>query len=254
VDAPFRTHPECPSELRLDRFSLAELAREDADQVRAHVDGCARCKERVEFRERGLGAFGGLDSARMVSAIAAKLGTAANAPALAKKRRRAPVLPILASIAALFAALAVMYPRERTDEVRAKGELGLTIYRERAGKVEQLAAGDRVRAHDRLRFVVGVPESAQEIMIVSVEEGGKIFAYYPSDGTKRSRAPKITADGALEGAIELDSSLAGERVHLVACKKPFTLDELKAGPRPDLLDIPKDCESASFGMLKEGAP
>jgi hypothetical protein len=245
---PFTTHPECPSELRLDQLHLGELAASDSANVNAHVSGCARCKARVEFRQRGLAAFAGLDPGRMVSSIAA----ASPSDPVVRRPSRTRWVPIAASAAAVVLIAALVIPRETPDEIRPKGDLGLTIFRERAGKVERVIAGDKVRAKDRLRFEVSIPDKARQIMIVSVEDGGKMFTYYPSDGSERSQPPKTSGDGALEGAIELDASLASEEIHLVACTEPFRMADLALGKNE--LKTPPGCEETSLLVKKEGAP
>lgn len=244
TEALFKTNPECPSELRLDQLHSRELSAADAAGVRAHVAGCSRCLERVAFRERGFAAFAGVDPGRMVRSIEERVP---RREVPARVSRRMAWVPVAASAVAACVVAAILIPRGG-DEIRPKGTLGLTVFRERGGKVERVIAGDRVRAKDRLRFEVSVPAAVQEIMIVSVEDGGKMFTYYPSDGTEKSRPPKVTSDGALEGAIELDASLADEQIYLIACPQTFAVPDLKTSLPP------KNCEATSLLIKKEGAP
>jgi hypothetical protein len=138
------------------------------------------------------------------------------------------------------------------ETIRSKGPLELSVFRERDGEVKELPSGaPAFKAGDRVRFKIRLPERADrsEILIVGVEASGRMFTYYPSDGTNRSKEPNVRPDGALAGAIELDSYEGDEWLHLVHCPRGFSVDELQR-KAPDALGVPKECERASFLMKR----
>jgi hypothetical protein len=260
-DALFGTHPGCPSELRLDRLKLGELGADEAAGVRDHIRACTRCRERIALRNEGMAAFSGVDAPKLLTRIEQALDTkptreqpTVTAPiVMAVRKRSGHVFAWTAAIGAVLVGVALALPEG--EQVRAKGSLGLTVYREREGRVERAASGDTFRANDRLRFGVDLPDpGAAQIMIVSVERGGGVFAFYPSDGSKRSKAPAINGDGALEGAIALDDSDHDEWIHLIACPHSFSLSDLTPGELPGRVTAPPDCKMTTFVMRKESTP
>jgi hypothetical protein len=249
-------HPEgCPSELRLDRYFHQELAEQDGAAVKAHLDGCAYCKERITLRQGGFASLPAIDPAASLAAIERSLGAPPPpAPWLERVRallRPRVVLPGLVAAAAAAIAVIAVAPRPPEDEVRAKGTLELAVHRERDGKVERLAPGARARAGDRLRFSARVPaEPGGEIMILSLEAEGRITVLYPEIGADRSRPWAPDAEGVLPGAVVLDDYAQQEWLVLVYCPRPFQRAELAA--RASRIAAPEGC--ATEQLLLRGSP
>jgi hypothetical protein len=265
----FVTFPDCPSELRLDRLYLKALAENETSQTRAHLESCERCRARWTLRDKGFAAFGDVDAEELLAKIdkraaipGMRIPPAISQPMIvlseSKKRvePQAPpprkLWPAAASAMLVIALAGVIYFSPAPEETRLKGGTELTIFRERGGEVVRAGTADSFRAGDRLRFAVDVEH--QEIMIVSVKQGGKLSTFFPADGSKRSKPAQQDDRGALPGAIELDDSATEEYLHLVACPAAFSIDDLKPGARPDLLDTPSGCRRTTLLLKKERSP
>jgi hypothetical protein len=241
----------CPSELELDRFHYGELGAAKEEEVTRHIEACAVCAARLRARESGFAAFGEVDPDRIFGKVSARLA-AENVTMLARMRR-AIASPVIVPLAAAACALFLFLARTPEPEtIRSKGRLELSVFRERRGAVEELASGEAAfKAGDRVRFKIRLPEQVErsQILIVGVEASGRMFTYYPSDGTNRSKEPNVRPDGALAGAIELDSYQGDEWLYLVHCSRGFSIDEL-VRKTPGSLGVPKECELASFLMKR----
>ncbi len=275
-----RPTPACPSDLTLDRGHLGELSADRAAALEAHFDVCADCRARRDQREAGFEALP-VDAAALFARIQAagpkrpvrdfvggvladattpRPEGSSDAPTLSAPRLaawaraldalrdfatswRAPVL-VGAAAAIAFA----LVPAE-SDTLRTKGDgLGLRVFRERAGQVEEQLSGAEFAARDRLRFEVSAPAGAQ-IMIVGVEESGDVFTYYPTDADRSARIQRAD-DGALAGAIELDDYAGREWLHLVSCPDAFAKGDLTLSPGPRGVAAPTGCDVRAFELAR----
>ena len=243
---PSKRSKGCPSELLLDQLALGEL--DDAEGLRAHVQGCADCQARVALREGGFSALPPLDEAVVLSRIEAQLRAPEQAPKtlldrLGFVRRPAFWIPVAAGLA--LVALRWM-PQPSEEVVRMKGRIGLRVYKASAQGAEEVLSGAPLRPQDRLRFKVLT--DAPQIMIVGVEAQGERSVYYPI-GKRRSAPPRTDVEGALQGAVALDDYIGEERLYLVACQEEFSLEAL-GRTEPAGLQPPEGCKIADFLIRK----
>jgi hypothetical protein len=200
--------PGCPSDLQLDRL----VAGEPAPAAAQHLGGCALCTERVEERRQGFAAFAEVHPAALRARI----------EQLAPQRRRWPGrlrLPLALAAAAAAAVIVAARPGgPATDQVRAKGGLGLHVHRMRGDGSEEMASGDRFAAGERLRFAVDVPERGY-VTISGVEASGRPYQAWPVGGG----APALLPAGErqlLPGAVALDARRGRETLYLIHCLSP----------------------------------
>jgi hypothetical protein len=236
----------CPSDFEIDRWHLAELDAGPLERLEAHLAACAPCAARAAIARAGFAALE-VDGDRLYGSLAEKMHDR-RLGLWARLRRWAALPQIMIPVAA--AASIAVFSVTGEDVVRSKGGLALGVFRERGGAVEEVANGSTLKRGDRIRFKIRVPEisDASRIMVVGVEASGKVFAYYPSDGSDRSATPRVKADGALEGAIELDDYRGEEVLYLIHCRRDFALRDVSLSGKE--LRPPDACERASFSMVR----
>jgi hypothetical protein len=244
----------CPSELELDRYHFGELRTTKEEELARHIEECSTCATKLRARERGFSAFASVDADRLFARVEARL-EAVPKPSWIERMQRllfAPQALWPAAVAAMVALVFVSLPQTEDDAIRSKGSLSLSVFRERNGAVEELTGDEaEFRTGDRVRFKIHLPEKTKssQILILGVEETGKVSTYYPSDGSERSAPPEVRPDGALAGAIQLDAYRGKEWLHLVLCPRGFGVGDLeKKGPAD--LRAPKECERTSFLMKR----
>jgi hypothetical protein len=265
----------CPSELDLDRYHQGEMGGGEAARIASHREGCASCRARLEQREAGFAAFGEVDPSRMVAKLHERLG-GQDIPEPAARRakeimgvvpagaghERAPTFwgrffnaarrPLLLAPVAVGVLLVtgvglkLALEPDRGDD-RLKGSMVLEVHK--MGANAPIKDGDVLKADDRIRFEVSIPESG-EIMVVGEESTGSLFAYYPSGEEKRSRSI-AGVHQILEGASELDASRGREWIHLVWCPRPFSLDDVKRGQARGTPILAPECRTRSVSIVKE---
>lgn len=244
-------NPDCPSETILDRFGWGELPAEDISSIKEHLTICQECRQRMSLREKGFEAFSELDQ----HSLRSKIETAC-------RPEKKPVRGFLnfswlrwqiavGATAALLLFVTIgltVWHEPVQDELRSKGALQLSIYREHKGQVEQAVNGDVFNPGDRLRFEVDLAR-AGNILIVGVEQSGRMYTLFPTDGSGISRAISAGQYQKLPGAIRLDDSLGEEWVHLVHCQQPFQAAQLKISG-PEGITAPEECRVSSFRIRK----
>jgi anti-sigma factor RsiW len=222
--------PECPSELRLDRWEQGELAGADKAELDAHVPGCAHCQARVQERALLMQMISEPERRKMLDQImkAAPPATTA-APWWRRWLGESRMMPAYAAAFALVLVFLsirlISLPEGPIEGVQSKGGLALTVYREHAGSVERARLGEEMDPGDRLRFGIEVPIGGH-VMIVGIEADGASYVCFPSNGASRSAPVNAGRTDALPGAIELDESTGREELHLIHCPRPFTLEEV----------------------------
>lgn len=251
---------DCPSDLALDRLHAGELPSAESQRLTAHVQTCASCPARLAMRQAGFGAVPEVDPRPLLSTIRRRLHESEAVPAGRRWLRQLGMF--FAPMAAATAALAVLLvirkgPPEHpggspptagapgTDVVRAKGGLGLHVYRHRGGpgndpssgpnnspnsgpaapdsSGQATLSGERFAPGDRLRFVVDLPTSGQ-VSIVGIEASGSLYVAWPSPGSPEPTLRPAGKGQELPGAVALDSSQGRETLYLVHCPP--------AGPPP----------------------
>lgn len=233
---------DCPSDLAFDRRLLGETEPAEERDLTVHLNTCTSCQGRWALREKGARAFPELELG--LKRIARNL-----AEQRRSKRRRLAVFAAWATAAAASAAFFAFAPPLR-EELTRKGAPGLVVYRQRGGGAEIVTGDQPVHPGDRLRFKVSAAVD-KEIMIVCVEDGGEVSLLHPPVG-RRSVPLVPQPDGALEGSTLLDDHLGEEWLHLVACARAFTLDDLRV-VSPEVIVAPKGCEVTVFHLSKRPA-
>jgi hypothetical protein len=211
----------CPSDLALEGFLLDP----ERSPIASHLDGCARCAERLE-RMRAEGA----DFARNVFPLTVD----AVEKAAARRpwwRRVAFVLPVpaLAAAAAVFLLVRPAGPPEGYLGLKGAGAaFGITLYTLGPAGVEAVADGEAVSPSARLRFRVraGAP---CHLWIASVDADGTFSRLYPlASGVS---APITAGEHDLPGGAVLDGVPGPERVFALCSPGPLAWSEAEASLR-----------------------
>ena len=270
---------DCPSDLALDRLHAGELPSAESQRLTAHVEACPSCPARLAMRQAGFGALPEVDPRPLLSTIRRRLHESAAVPAGRRWLRQLGMFfaPMAAATAALVVLLVVRKgppeppsgtpptPGEPgTDVVRAKGGLGLHVYRHRDGQSnsksdgpaepgsegQATVSGERFVPGDRLRFVVDLPTSGQ-VSIVGIEAAGGLYVAWPSPGRPEPTLRPAGKGQELPGAVALDSSRGRETLYLVHCPSasaPPQCTPQGAAARPQ---CGAGCAMVSFIINKE---
>jgi hypothetical protein len=240
--------PEAPSDLLVDAYVAGEATAEERARVEAWCARDPALRAAIEVRRRGFAALPGARPDAMLRNIERAL-----APAPRRRRFGWRGVTTLGALAA--AAVALWFGRAPAVDaplgggVRAKGSLGLRVFRDRGGRVSEALPGERFEAGDRLRFrPEGLPDAGQ-VMVVGMEAGGALFAYAPAGGRRSVPVSQRDAEGALPGAAELDASRGREWANLVWCPEAFGLEDLRA-EGPGRLQPPAGCRVSAFEVDK----
>ncbi|MGZ3438887.1 MAG: anti-sigma factor family protein [Polyangia bacterium] len=137
----------------LERVSVDDLPPAQADEIRAHVASCASCAALLDELK---GERAALVSSHPPAEFAATVGRRARLTVWRARRRW---LGGATAALAMAAALLLLVTRPPKPDTRMRGQ-GLTLYRQRDGKVSMLSARDKVRAGDRLRVVLLLPRAS----------------------------------------------------------------------------------------------
>lgn len=225
--------PACLSALRLDRWMAGELAAAEAEDVRAHVAGCAPCTAAVES----------LRAAREAATLPPlRLAAATRRPAL--RLGRAAALAGGLAAAALVLVLRTDRPAERT-----KGAgVDLAMYVLHGDAVRLASPGERVAPGDTVRFAVTTPERAY-VAVLSVDPAGRASIYFPQE----PRAAPVAAgsDVPLPIATRLDATVGEEHVVGLFCDRPVELEPVRAGLEASFsAAIPAGCKVTRWSFEK----
>jgi hypothetical protein len=238
----------CPSEAMLDRLHWGELEPGDQSSIEAHITGCPACKQRMLLRKKGFDAFDEVDPIALRKRIENSTKETVVPIRWILRRRLAAFGAAAAAVAAVLLVVVLLRSPAGHDEIRAMGGMGLLVFREHDGGVAQAMNGERFFPGDRLRFVVDLP-SAGNLMVVGLEQSGRMYMGFPADGSTSSRPVKAGRGQKLAGAIRLDESTGREWIYLVLCEKPFSLGQLRARGAGKI-EVPEHCLTRSFEMKK----
>ncbi|QRK06228.1 hypothetical protein JQX13_39915 [Archangium violaceum] len=165
----------------VDRHFAASISPEDERQMRAHVTGCATCRDRYTRLEL----LARLDprAPKARERLARGLGFSSSA-ATTPSTPWLPALTVLA--AACVALLLVRVPGVREDaaftprggEAVAEPALLVVYAVGRDGSVAPV--GDRVRPEQELAFGYRNPEAKRFLMVFGVDSAGRVHWYFPS--------------------------------------------------------------------------
>jgi hypothetical protein len=220
----------CLSAFRLDRFRLGELQPAEVAEVKAHLEGCQRCR----------------DAETVLASAEAEFRTSG-----APLRRRTSARRLLAGglgVAALAAVcLLALLP---TSGLRTKGPpLSLGMFVQHGQGVRRALPGERVSPGDAVRFVYSSREPGF-LAILSVDGAGVASVYFP-EGAETAAVPAAT-EAALPLATQLDGVLGEETVVALFCQRSRALEPVREALQasgPALPAVP-GCTLASFHFTK----
>lgn len=208
--------PSCPTDLALEEH----LAHADPGVAR-HAADCARCRAWLEAAATAGARFHADVAPRLVPRVLAALEAGARGDDLhaTARRRVAPSrlrwwLGGLAA-AACIAAVSVLVPVHRPDELLAKGA-GLTVHLRRGSEVRVAGPSERVEPGDELRFSLAPPRPCHA-WVASLDAAGRVSLLVPAGGGEPAR---VDGPGALPGSAVLDATPGPERVFAVCSPTP----------------------------------
>jgi hypothetical protein len=222
--------PACLSAYRLDCFRLSALTAEEEAAVRAHLDGCTRCRTALEAQQKDAADF------------------AASAPPL-QKRPAPRRIGVWATAATALAAtlLITLWPHAG---VRRKGPpVSVGMYVQHGQAVRRALPGEVVAPGDALRFVYSSAEPAY-LAILSVDGAGTASVYFP-DGPLAVSMP-MAEEAALPLGTQLDGVLGAEEVVALFCQQPLQLEPVRQALQatPSVLPQLPGCRLATFPFTK----
>lgn len=246
----------CPSDLMLDRLHAGELSTRSAQEIEAHVAGCALCPQRLTQRQAGFTAFPDLDARPLLAGIHRRLGQEAEAKArrFSLGRLLAILTPATAVAAMAVFALWGRNPDTQVPEIlttREKGGLALHVFRQVGDGAQEALSGDSFRPGDHLRFVVDLAQRGV-IRVLGVESSGALYVAWPQ--TEGESGLREAGKGQqLPGAVVLDEKLGRETLHLVSCKEGVGSPEAVCKPTSGAtqLQCPTDCTQTVFVLNKK---
>jgi hypothetical protein len=150
-----------PTDLTLERFAVDDLGHAAQAEVRAHVDGCTKCR----------GLLADLETTREADLTALRPDEFLVRVRARRSRRMAHRKRVFAGgfalIAAAFAGTLLLLPRRAAETsmpgletMRLKGS-GVAIYRKRGDRIAVLASTDTIRSGDALRVRLTVPRAGR---------------------------------------------------------------------------------------------
>jgi hypothetical protein len=223
----------CTSAYRLDRWRLGELSGDEAAEVQAHLDGCARCREAVETLAGAEADFrAALPPLRLVP------------PA---PRRPVRWLVPAATLALAAGAVLVLWPDQG---LRTKGPpVSLGMYVQHRGQVRRAGPREVLAPGDTVRFTYSTSERGY-LAILSVDGAGVASVYFP-DGPE-TVAVEAAQDAPLPLGTQLDGVLGDEWVVGLFCQQPRTLEPVRQALQDAAPGLPEvsGCQLATFGFTK----
>jgi hypothetical protein len=239
------------SDLTLDEWHAGELPAPQVVAAVLHVDTCARCRDRKQ-------------------ALLANAQSFLNRFPPESPRRQAVTKPrprvsralvwgtavggLAAAVTVLLLARPIPRPTEKRDEsdTRFKGGEHIGFFVKRQSQVFAGIDGQKVRAGDRLRFVVTTTR-ARQFAILSRDGAGVASLYYPA--TPTSQPLGVVRELALETAIELDGTPGQEMLYGVFCAAAFQVEPLRmALAQTGDLPASQGCTVDKLRLVKETLP
>lgn len=241
---------EHPPSFRLD----AHAAGDEEGAVGAHLTECEPCRTYVDGMKREAAAFAADAETSAVEFVAQLRGRGSKAvesvslvAAAEPRKARAKMgthlrfvkvawiaTPMLAAAAAVFfvvrPAPSPVEPlfMESTARTRFKGNLQLTIVRDRDGYQQKLSAEVRVKPHDRIRVEIGVSDKRPIVVGMFGKDGTWVPLILPTvleAGTHISERAAHFDDSPTEGWI-----LAGHPEAVERARTTRIFDEIMAMP------------------------
>jgi len=217
--------PACLSALQLDRYLLGELSGAAAEEVRAHLDGCARCKAAASTMRPEP-----LPRLRLLRAPRPRWHRAA------------------AAAAGLAAAASLVIVLRPAPGERPKGNgIALTMYVKHGSEVRRAGPGETVAPGDSVRFAATTPAAAY-VAVLSIDPRGHGSVYYPLG--PRAESVPAGADVPLPLGTRLDATVGEEKIVGLFCASPVELDPLRARLEQGGIEIPDGCQVTQWSFVK----
>jgi hypothetical protein len=204
-----RTRPAgCASDLALEELLAGDLDGEPGASLRAHVAGCARCRDRMA----ALGAE---------PTLAPTPAAGHEALQVRARARRLRVFAaagggVAAAAAAFVVALKLGGGAPDTDGARAKGGLALSVHvKQRDGAITVASGEGRLRPGEEMRFSLALASPGYAV-VLGLDAAPSVTVYVPAAG---GRAVRVEPPGpvVLPGSIVADDVRGAERVVAVVC-------------------------------------
>ncbi len=245
--------PACYSGLHFDRFLLGELSKGDAEELRLHLAGCARCTACLESLRPGeplpplrVAATGAGQAAEAGQAAGAGQAVGAGQVLALRPRRWTRPLAAAAGIAAAASLLLVL--RAPAPSERRKGSgFALAMYVQHGEAVRRAAPGESVAPGDAVRFAITAP-AAGYVAVLTVDPEKRASIYFPLG----DRAAPISAglDLALPQGTRLDATTGEEHLTALFCTAPVELAPLRAALEQGALQLPDGCQETHLRFVK----
>ncbi len=227
-----RTRTEdCVSDLRFDMLVSGELDGETQRGVRAHLEHCGLCADRLRSIEADHAQFHPeprLRRARRWSRIAAPIGVA---------------------LAAAAALVMFVTPKHEPSGTRTKGAARLGLFIERDGQLQPGTTGDVVQPGDVLQFTVTTTRPTF-VALVGVDGSRHADVYFSETGVAGTIG--VGEDIPLPVSIRLDEVPGVETFHALFCDHAVSLAPIVAAlpASPAALAAPRGCEVETIALEK----
>jgi hypothetical protein len=224
-----RTWAACFSALQFDRFLIGELDASEAEHLRGHVAGCARCAAALD--ELKAASEEPLPPPRIVPLAA---------------RPRFPLRSLAAAVGLAAAASLLLVIRPPGTRLKGPG-FTLGMYVDHGGEVRRAAPGETVAPGDALRFAVTAPVDVY-VAVLSVDPKGRASIYFPAGA--RAELVRAGTDVALPLGTRLDDTVGEERIFGLFCSSAIDLEPLRVRLERGASDIPDGCQVTRWSFVK----
>jgi hypothetical protein len=216
----------------IDLLLLSALSANEANEAKAHIDGCTFCKQRwVELNEDSQ-KFKQFVFARTLPAVEARLNESKQG--FFERFKLAFVLPALGvATAAALALTLTSGPGTQTEDDVYIGVKGLEptfeVFAQRQqGSTFALKPGTSLKPKDRIRFVVN-PGQAKYVLVASVDGKGVFSVYHPFGAVESEKiAGQVPRKLELGSTVELDDTTGTEKLLVILSDAPVKADAVKA--------------------------
>jgi len=224
-----RTWNACFSALQLDRFLAREMTEGEAERLRVHVAGCARCTAVLE--ELRIASEERLPPLRVVP--------------LAPRSRTLFPAAVAAAVGLAAAASLLLVVRPST---RLKGTgFALSMYVDHRGEVRRAGPGETVAPGDAVRFAVSAPVNAY-VAVLSLDPMGRGSIYFPAGG--RAEPVQAGDEVPLPLGTRLDETVGEERIVGLLCASAVELEPLRLQLEQGGPTIPEGCQVTRWSFVK----
>lgn len=234
MNAPLLSRGHLSSEA-IDLLLLAALSAPEANEAKAHLDGCDDCRARWQELNDDKQRFEQFVFARTLPKVEARV--AKDREGFFARFKFQLLLPVL-GVAAAIALVMTMGPGTQTEDdvyvgIKGGAQPSLEVFAVRgSGGVFQVAAGAKLQPKDRIGFMVNT--AGAKYLMVASRDGAGVFSVYHPFGAQQSE-PVTPAKSKIElpTKVELDETLGAERVVAVLSDEPVTAQQVEAALKAD---------------------